>query len=68
MDKWALASRRTCSDTEKYGELSTMASDMVADIVTGRKPLSGWRDFTEKWMDKGGAAMKAEYEASIAGG
>ncbi|GGQ00692.1 hypothetical protein [Streptosporangium pseudovulgare] len=54
--------------TTKGGELSTMGSDMVVDVVTGRKSLSEWQGFVKKWMDRGGAAMKAEYEASIAKG
>ncbi|GAA3473544.1 hypothetical protein [Nonomuraea roseola] len=54
--------------TQKSGELSTLASDSIVDFVTGRKPLSEWKSFVKKYMDKGGAAMKAEYEASIAKG
>ncbi|MFI6325678.1 hypothetical protein ACIBG8_49755 [Nonomuraea sp. NPDC050556] len=54
--------------TQKGGELSTMATDSVVDFVTGRRPLTEWQDFVKKWLDKGGAAMKAEYEASIAKG
>ncbi|NUP61564.1 MAG: hypothetical protein HOV96_33235 [Nonomuraea sp.] len=54
--------------TQQNGELSTMGSDMVVDIVTGRKPLSDWPGFVKKWLSKGGEAMRAEYEASIAKG
>ncbi|GAA2693400.1 type 2 periplasmic-binding domain-containing protein [Nonomuraea recticatena] len=54
--------------TQKIGELTTMSSDTIVDFVTGRKPLSEWKSFVKKYMDKGGAAMKAEYEASIAKG
>ncbi|MFI7634927.1 hypothetical protein [Nonomuraea sp. NPDC049400] len=54
--------------TQKNGELSTMGSDMVVDIVTGRKPLSDWPAFVKKWLSRGGEAMRAEYEASIAKG
>ncbi|WP_433435179.1 hypothetical protein [Nonomuraea sp. CA-141351] len=54
--------------TQKNGELSTMGTDMVVDIVTGRKPLSDWAGFVKKWLSKGGEAMRGEYEASIAKG
>ncbi|MFI6817146.1 hypothetical protein ACIBG7_32440 [Nonomuraea sp. NPDC050328] len=54
--------------TQKNGELSTMGNDMVKDIVAGRKSMSDWPEFVKSWMAKGGAAMKAEYEASIAKG
>ncbi|RSM96157.1 hypothetical protein DMB42_48350 [Nonomuraea sp. WAC 01424] len=54
--------------TQKNGELSTMGKDMVDDIVTGRKSMSDWPAFVKKWLSKGGDAMRAEYEASIAKG
>ncbi|MFI6482397.1 hypothetical protein ACIBH1_31005 [Nonomuraea sp. NPDC050663] len=56
------------TNTEKGGELSTMGSEMIVDIVSGRKSMSEWPEFVKSWMAKGGAAMKAEYEASLAKG
>ena len=54
--------------TKKAGELSLMSTDMHNDIVTGRKPLSAWKSLVKKYMDKGGEAMRGEFEASIAKG
>ncbi|MER6946650.1 hypothetical protein ABT294_21720 [Nonomuraea sp. NPDC000554] len=54
--------------TQKGGELSTMGTDMVVDIVSGRKQLSDWQPFVKQWLKKGGEAMRAEYEASLAKG
>ncbi|WP_433246449.1 hypothetical protein ACQPYK_45260 [Streptosporangium sp. CA-135522] len=54
--------------TAKGAELTTMLSDGLDDVITGRKPMSFVKTLTEDWKKKGGDAMRAEYEASLAKG
>jgi putative aldouronate transport system substrate-binding protein len=40
--------------------------DVMADIITARKPLSTWDDAVKQWKSGGGDAMRQEYEAAFA--
>ncbi|WP_372345978.1 hypothetical protein [Streptomyces sp. KL116D] len=51
--------------TEHYGRMSTEATDLVNDIVSGRKKISEWKPFWSQWRDKGLGQMAREFQKSI---
>ncbi|MFB7217422.1 hypothetical protein [Streptomyces sp. NPDC056227] len=55
------------ASTKKGTSIGTAVSDAVLDVVAGRKPISAFQDQVKKWRSGGGAEIRAEFEASIAG-
>ncbi|MGW7069337.1 extracellular solute-binding protein [Streptomyces sp. NPDC054855] len=51
--------------TQHYGRMSTEATDLVNDIVSGRKKLSEWKPFWAEWKNKGLEQMAREFQKSI---
>ncbi|MGW1893618.1 extracellular solute-binding protein [Streptomyces sp. NPDC002004] len=51
--------------TEHYGRMSQEATDLVNDIVAGRKKLTEWKPFWKDWRTKGLEQMAREYQRSI---
>ena len=51
--------------TEHYGRMSTEATDLVNDIVSGRKKISEWKPFWSEWHSKGLDRMAGEFQKSI---
>lgn len=51
--------------TQHYGRMSTEATDLVNDIVSGRKQLSEWKPFWAEWKNKGLEQMAREFQKSI---
>ncbi len=51
--------------TQHYGRMSTEATDLVNDIVSGRKKIGEWRPFWAEWKNKGLEQMAREYQKSI---
>ena len=41
-------------------------TDAQNEIITGRKPLSTWKDAVRDWKQKGGDNIRSEYEESFA--
>lgn len=51
--------------TEHYGRMSTEATDLVNDIVSGRKKTGEWKPFWTEWRSKGLDQMAREFQKSI---
>ncbi|MFG2650326.1 extracellular solute-binding protein [Streptomyces sp. NPDC048436] len=51
--------------TQHYGRMSTEATDLVNDIVSGRKKISEWKPFWAEWKSKGLEQMAREFQKSI---
>ncbi|MFF2437393.1 hypothetical protein ACFVU4_25010 [Streptomyces sp. NPDC058107] len=51
--------------TEHYGRMSTEATDLVNDIVSGRKKIGEWKPFWTEWRSKGLDQMAREFQKSI---
>ena len=45
--------------------MSTEATDLVNDIVSGRKKLGEWKPFWAEWKNKGLEQMAREFQKSI---
>ncbi len=46
----------------KGAQLGTYITDSQQDILTGRKPVSYWKDVVAKWRSDGGDTIRHEYE------
>ncbi|WP_063806029.1 type 2 periplasmic-binding domain-containing protein [Streptomyces kanamyceticus] len=51
--------------TQHYGRMSTEATDLVNDIVSGRKKIGEWKPFWAEWKNKGLEQMAREFQKSI---
>ncbi|MFD7923370.1 extracellular solute-binding protein [Streptomyces sp. NPDC059740] len=49
-------------DSKGYGSLYTFEQDGVKDIVTGRRPLSYWKQLTRDYLAQGGESARHEFE------
>lgn len=47
------------------GTLKQLEDDYLADIITGRKPLSALKEWREQWRSRGGDQMRKEYEKAL---
>ena len=47
-------------------QLTQAMTDAQNEIITGRKPLSTWKDAVRDWKQKGGDNIRSEYEESFA--
>lgn len=47
-------------------QLTQAMTDAQNEIITGRKPLSTWKDAVRDWKQKGGDKIRSEYEESFA--
>ncbi|MFI6059670.1 hypothetical protein [Streptomyces sp. NPDC051286] len=51
--------------TEHYGRMSTEATDLVNDIVSGRRKTGEWKPFWTEWRSRGLDRMAREFQKSI---
>ncbi|MFV5993659.1 hypothetical protein ACNPQM_14700 [Streptomyces sp. NPDC056231] len=51
--------------TEHYGRMSTEATDLVNDIVSGRRKTGEWKPFWTEWRSQGLGQMASEFQKSI---
>ncbi|MEU0835522.1 hypothetical protein [Streptomyces sp. NPDC005969] len=51
--------------TEHYGRMSTEATDLVNDIVSGRRKTGEWKPFWTEWRSQGLGQMAREFQKSI---
>jgi hypothetical protein len=51
--------------TEHYGRMSTEATDLVSDIVSGRRKTGEWKPFWTEWRSQGLDRMARECQKSI---
>lgn len=45
--------------------LTKKMTDLQADIIQGRRPLSAWDEGVKTWKSEGGDAIRAEYETAF---
>ena len=54
------------TDESKGAALDRQMTDVQADIIQGRKPLSAWDDAVADWRTKGGDTIREEFGAALA--
>ncbi|GAA3148384.1 putative aldouronate transport system substrate-binding protein [Kribbella aluminosa] len=47
------------------GTLNQLNEDYLADIVTGRKPLTAIDEWRDQWRSRGGDTIRKEYESAL---
>jgi putative aldouronate transport system substrate-binding protein len=54
------------TDSTKGATLTKMINDAVADVIQGRKTVSGWDSIVKQWRSGGGDTIRGEYEKQYA--
>lgn len=62
---WPTAGLYSPTDQSKGAGLEKNMTNLMTDIIVGRKPVSAWDDGVRSWKTGGGDAIRAEYEESL---
>ncbi len=52
-------------DSKSAGSLGTLKSDVLKDIVSGRKPMSAYDQLVKDYLAKGGEKARGEFEEAF---
>jgi putative aldouronate transport system substrate-binding protein len=53
------------TNSSKAGELSTLRTDRLNEIIQGRQPLSAVDTYIQEWKSRGGDQIRKEYEEAL---